>query len=200
MDILTFTVGDMRAGLPFHRLALSVPMSDVRLAIDDTGVGTLDTTVQVMDLRRKFGFAILPGKPDVRLVMIEIESRYIGLMIDASSPVSTIRDAEIDSSTGTDNTYVTGVIMDQGEPIFLFDWDALLTSETVLNVNDLFSIPMLKRKSSASSDFLEAVVREIGQSDKALSHQQIRQFAETSGVPLSVANRLVTFYIPHSDE
>ena len=118
----------------------------------------------------------------------------MGLIINRSSLISIIRDAEIESPTGTDHSYVTGMIMDKSEPVFLFDWDALLASDTTLDINDLFSKPMMDQTGSAESQFLEAIARETIQSDEAISHKQIRRTAETYGIPLSVANRLVTFY------
>lgn len=201
MDILTFTVGDLRTGLPLHRMALSASLPDSRPAVNDLGLGSMDTTIQVVDMRRKFGLPPPPGEHGTRLIMVEVASRLLGLIINMSSPVSIIRDAKVDASTRTDNPYVTGMIMDQDIPIFLFDWDALLASETVLDVNNLFEDPTQRHPSSPTSQFLEAVVRDFTQTEDmhaTISDQQIRAYAETYGIPLSVANRLVTFYLPQA--
>lgn len=200
MDILTFTVGDMRTGLPLHRMAFSVPLRDIRPSLDDTGMGSIDTTIQALDLRHKFGIPLPPGEHGTRMIMVEVADRLMGLIINMSSPVSIIRDAKIDSSTGTDNPVVAGIIMDQDDPILLFDWDALLSSETMVDVNTLFESPQ-GRQRSATSQFLEAVVRDLTRTDEGdttVTDQKIRSYAETYGIPLSVANRLVTFYLPQT--
>ncbi len=163
MDIVTFTVGDIRMGVPFPRLALSVMVSESRMVIDDAGKGTVDATVQVTDLRRKFGFATLSRQQAARVITIEKDGHLTGLVINRSSPVMIVRDAEVNPLTGTDSPFVTGTVTVDGEPVFLFDWDALLAFDEPLDINALFNEPMAEWEGSAESQFLETIVREAVQ-------------------------------------
>lgn len=193
MDILTFAVGDMRVALPFDRLAISASIPDARVSLDPSGSGTLSAAFEVVDLRKKFEFPSIKGEPYVRLIMAQIANRLVGLVINASSPVTLHRDAQVDTESTPRHPHILGLIFDQGEPAFLFDWDALLTSDTTINLNDLFCVPVLEDTRPAPARFLDAV-REQASPDAS----RIRQMAETFHLPPSVANRLASFYASHS--
>jgi len=160
MDIVTFTVGNIGMGVPFRRLALSALVSEGRVVIDDTGKGTLDATVQVTDLRRKFGFTTLPSEQAARVISIETDGHLTGLVINRSSPVKIVRDAEVKPPTGTYSPFVTGTATVDGELVFLFDWDALLASDETLDISDVFNKTIVEQEGSDESRFLETIVRE----------------------------------------
>ncbi len=200
MDILTFSVGDMRMGIPFSQVALSTILTQSTLQTDHTGAGTLDTIMPVIDLRHKFCFSVPAGEQDTRVITINMDNKSVGLVINWMSEVSILREVEVEAAPGTDHPYVTGMVMDRHEPVFLFDWDMVLSSDTMLNLNDLFSKPILEDFVSPTTLFLDAILQGTNNMEP-FSIQHIRQLAETHNIPLSTASRLVSFYIqnPVSD-
>lgn len=200
MDILTFSVGDMRMGIPFSQVALSTVLPHSTLQTTHTGAGTLDAVIPIIDLRHKFCFSVPAGEPDTRIITIDIDNKSVGLVINWTSEVSILQDVEIEAAPGTDHPYVTGMVMDRHEPVFLFDWDMVLSSDTMLNLNDLFSKPILEDMVSPATLFLDEILQ-TSNNTPTLSIQHIRQLAETHNIPLSTASRLASFYIqnPVSD-
>ena len=200
MDILVFSIGDMYIGIPFSQVALSTVLLESTLRTDHTGTGTLGATIPVIDLRYKFCFPVLPGERDTRIITVNLDNRSVGLVINRTSKGSILHEVDVEPTAGTDHPYVTGMVMNQNEPVFLFDWDIVLSSDTKLNLNDLFSKPILDYSVSPSTLFLDAILQ-TSDNAEALSVQHIRKLAETYGIPLSTASRLVSFYIqnPVSD-
>ena len=200
MDILTFSVGDMRMGIPVSQVALSRVLPQSTLRTDHTGTGSLDATMPVIDLRHKFCFPIPAGEGDTRFIVIDMDNTSVGLVINWTSEVSILQNIEMEAAPETDHPYVTGMVMDRREPVFLFDWDMVLSSDTLLNLNDLFSKPILEDFVSPTTLFLDAILQG-SQTPEQVSVQHVRQFADTHNIPFSTASRLVSFYLqnPVSD-
>lgn len=107
--------------------------------------------------------------------------------------MSILHEVDVEAAPGTDHPYVTGMVMDRHERVFLFDLDMVLSSDTMLNINDLFSKPILDDFVSPNTLFLEAAIQ-VAHETEGLSIQHIRQLAETHDIPLSTASRLVSFH------
>ncbi|MBI4553980.1 MAG: chemotaxis protein CheW [Candidatus Latescibacteria bacterium] len=195
MDILTFTVGDIQTGLPVHRLALSFSVAGAKVSVDHTGSGSMDATFRVVDLRRKLGLPVSGREQDTRLVMIETDTGLLGLIINTATRVVVVHNAAVESAFGIDNPYVLGITTYEGDPVFVFDWDALLASETVFDLNEIFSQPAFTNGLSTEARFLETVLRMIDDANAPM-RDQTRHLAATFNLPLSVAYRLITFYSP----
>jgi purine-binding chemotaxis protein CheW len=193
MDIITFSVGDMRMGIPFTQVALSSVLIQSTLQTNHTGAGTLNATMPIIDLRRKFCFSIPPGERDTRIIVVNLDNASVGLVINRTCDVSILHEVDVEAAPGTDHPYVTGVVMDRHERVFLFDLDMVLSSDTILNLNDLFSKPILDDFVSPNTLFLEAAIQ-VAHETEGLSIQHIRQLAETHDIPLSTASRLVSFH------
>ena len=108
--------------------------------------------------------------------------------------MSILNEVDVEAAPGTDHPYVTGMVMVRRKPVLLFDWDMVLSSDTILNLNDLFSKPILDDFVSPTTLFLEAAIQATHEAE-VLSIQHIRQLAETHDIPLSTASRLINFYI-----
>lgn len=200
MDIITFSVGDMRMGMPLSQASLSTVPARSTLQTDHTGTGTVEATLPVIDLRHKFCFPVPTGEQEVRLITVNLDHKSVGLVINRISEVSILQDVKVETAPGTDHPYITGMVMDQNEPVFLFDWDMVLSSDSRLDLNDLFSKPILDDVVSPASSFLDDILQ-AADGGEILSVQQIRRLAENHGVPLSTASRLAGFHLqtPVSD-
>lgn len=198
MDIFVITVGDMHLAIPFHSVALSLSFASERMKTDPDGTGQLETSLPVVDLRKKFGFPLLPGETETRVVFIDQGGRPIGLAVNHLSPVYLLQQVTMEPVPGVTHPYIKGMTMSKEEPVFLMDWDLLLASGTGVDMDDLFSEAASKEPLSAPSDFIEAF-RKLSEKPDSLPLKQIRQLAQTHRLPLSVANRLVTFYALSSE-
>ncbi|HIG45404.1 MAG TPA: chemotaxis protein CheW [candidate division Zixibacteria bacterium] len=200
MDIITFSVGDMRMGIPLSQVAPSSVLTQSTLQTNHTGAGTLNATMAIIDLRHKFCFSIPPGERDTRIIVVNLDNASVGLVINRTSDVSILQEVDVEAAPGTDHPYVTGMVMDRHEPVFLFDLDMVLSSDTMPNLNDLFSKPILDDLVSPKTLFLETAIQ-VAHGTEGLSIQHIRQLAETHDIPLSTASRLVNFHTenPASD-
>lgn len=198
MDILVITVGDMRLAIPFHNVALSMSFTSSNLKTDTHGTGQLETTLPVVDLRRKLGFRILPGEAEAHVVVIDLGGRLVGLAVNRMSPVYVMQQVTMEPVPGETYPYIKGMTMSQDEPVYLMDWDQLLSTGASMNLNDLFSETASKETLSASSAFIEAFGK-LSTKRGNVPLDQLRQMAQTHGVPLSVANRLFTRYALSSE-
>jgi purine-binding chemotaxis protein CheW len=85
--------------------------------------------VPVIDLRKRFRQAI-ENSPKTRVLVIALDGKLIGLLVDSASEVLKIASAEIEPSPqlfGEDNErYVTGVAKHLGRLVILLDVNKLL--------------------------------------------------------------------------
>lgn len=198
MDIFVITVGDMQLAIPFHSVALSLPFASELMKTDHDGTGKLESSLPVVDLRKKLGFPILPGETETRVIFIDQGGRPIGLAVNRLSPIYLLQQVTMEPVHGVTHPCIKGMTMSQDEPVFLMDWDQLLSSGTGLNLDVLFSETAWKEPISAPSGFIEAF-RMLSEKPDSLPIKPVRQLAQKHHLPLSVANRLVTYYALSSE-
>jgi hypothetical protein len=200
MDILVFSVGDMRVGIPFDQVALGIALNPLKITTDTTGSGRMEAALTVVDLRKKFNFQPISGEKGVQTIVVKREDRVLGLIVNRSSEARYVPDVKVVPFSGVDYPFLAGVVAAQDDMILIFDWDHLLESDTVVDINDLFSRPTGEETVSPSTRFLDGAMRIMSDSG-ALDRIRIRQLAEKHDIPLSVAWRLISFYRPRrSDE
>ena len=196
MDVVTFDVEDIRVCLPYEAIVLSPVLDDSRMSVNDSGSGTLNSTIHVVNLRRKFGFSTMSGDQGTRLLTAEISGRTVGLVLDRFATVELVRNAKIKPIEKAGQSYIVGVVADKADTIFLLDWDEILAEDDVLDINELFSLPAVEQTGSNESDFLVAISSVNRALQSGVTSDEIRRTAKKFGIPLSVANRLVTFHFP----
>jgi purine-binding chemotaxis protein CheW len=83
-----------------------------------------------MDLRKRFGAGDLQPDKKNRILVVELENKLIGLMVNSASEVLKIPPSEIESPgsvfADTESSYVTGVGKLNGRLIILLDISKLL--------------------------------------------------------------------------
>lgn len=196
MDVVIFDVADIRVCLPYEALVLSPVLDDSRMSVNDSGNGTLTSTIHVIDLRRKFGFSTMSGDQRTRLLTVEVSGRTVGLVLDRFATVDLARDVQIEPIESGEQSYIVGVVADRADTIFLLDWDEILADDDVFDINELFSLPAVEQAGSNESDFLVAISSANRSQHSGVSSDDVRRTAKEFGIPLSVANRLVTFHFP----
>jgi len=86
--------------------------------------------VPVMDLRKRFGQTEIISDKKNRILVVELENKLIGLIVNAASEVLKIPPSEVDSPGSVfaegESSYVTGVGKLKGRLIILLDIAKLL--------------------------------------------------------------------------
>jgi purine-binding chemotaxis protein CheW len=134
LQFVGFRVGEQSYALPISAVReivrppeiTPVPQSPEHVA----GVMNLrGRIVPVIDLRKRFRQAI-ENSPKTRVLVIALDGRLIGLLVDSASEVLKIASEEIEPSPqlfGEDNErYVTGVAKHLGRLVILLDVNKLL--------------------------------------------------------------------------
>jgi purine-binding chemotaxis protein CheW len=134
LQFVGFRVGEESYALPISTVReivrppeiTPVPQSPEHVA----GVMNLrGRIVPVIDLRKRFRQAI-ENSPKTRVLVIALDGKLIGLLVDSASEVLKIASAEIEPSPqlfGEDNErYVTGVAKHLGRLVILLDVNKLL--------------------------------------------------------------------------
>ena len=137
LQIVGFRIGRETFGLPIslvHEIVRPPEITNVPHAPEYVeGVMNLrGRIVPVIDLRRRFGGAALENSRKNRVLVVDVESRAVGLIVDSASEVLKISDAQIEPPpnvlTDAATSYVTGVAKYQGRLIILVDLKRILQS------------------------------------------------------------------------
>src|SRR3982075_4437486 len=96
--------------------------------------------IPVMDLRRLFGQTEIVSDKKNRILVVELEDKLIGLIVNAASEVLKIPPSEIDSPGSVfaegESSYVTGVGKLKGRLIILLDIAKLLHHPEFKNLEE----------------------------------------------------------------
>jgi purine-binding chemotaxis protein CheW len=137
LQIVGFRIGRETFGLPIslvHEIVRPPEITNVPHAPEYVeGVMNLrGRIVPVIDLRRRFGGAATKNSRLNRVLVVDVESRAVGLIVDSASEVLKISDAQIEPPpnvlTDAATSYVTGVAKYQGRLIILVDLRRILQS------------------------------------------------------------------------
>ena len=137
LQIVGFRIGRETFGLPIslvHEIVRPPEITNVPHAPEYVeGVMNLrGRIVPVIDLRRRFGGAAGENSRKNRVLVVDVESRAVGLIVDSASEVLKISDAQIEPPpnvlTEAATSYVTGVAKHQGRLIILVDLKRILQS------------------------------------------------------------------------
>ena len=145
-QIVGFRIGREDFGIPIERVHEIVrPMAIT--AVPDTpdhieGVINLrGKIVPVVDLRKRFGEKQPAGSRKNRIVVAEINSRQVGLLVDAASEVLKIAPDAIEDppdALGDDSSsYVRGVAKFKGRLIILIDLERIMRAGELKRVSEI---------------------------------------------------------------
>ena len=97
--------------------------------------------VSVIDLRKRFGEKAITSDRKNRVIVVEMEKKLVGLIVDAASEVLKVPEAEIENPPNVfeegDLNYVTGVGKLKGRLIILIDLTKVLQRGELKRIGDL---------------------------------------------------------------
>jgi purine-binding chemotaxis protein CheW len=137
LQIVGFRIGRETFGLPIstvHEIVRTPEITNVPHAPEYVeGVMNLrGRIVPVIDLRRRFGGVTVQNNKKNRVLVVDVDSRPVGLIVDGASEVLKISDVEIEPPPNVfgdaSTNYVTGVAKYQGRLIILVDLRKILQS------------------------------------------------------------------------
>ncbi len=135
LHIVGFRVGRETFGVPIHLVHEIVRVPDITSVPDcpDYIEGVINLRgkiVSVIDLRKRFGEREIASDRKNRVMVVEVEKKMVGLVVDAASEVLKIPPSEIEDPPNVfedgDLNYVTGVGKLNGRLIILVDLTKVL--------------------------------------------------------------------------
>jgi purine-binding chemotaxis protein CheW len=145
LQVVGFRIGNETYGVRIGavREIVRVPEITAVPSAPDTVEGVINLRgkiIPVMDLRKRFGQAeVRPDKKN-RILVVELENKLVGLIVNAASEVLKIPPSEIEAP-GTmfaegESSYVTGVGKLKGRLIILLDVGKLLQRSEVKRIEE----------------------------------------------------------------
>jgi purine-binding chemotaxis protein CheW len=135
LQVVGFRIGNETFGVRIAsvREIVRVPEITSVPSAPDTVEGVINLRgkiIPVMDLRKRFGQADIHPDKKNRILVVELESKLIGLIVNAASEVLKIPPSEIEAPGSVfadgESNYVTGVGKLKGRLIILLDVSKLL--------------------------------------------------------------------------
>jgi len=153
LQVVGFRIGDETFGVRIGSVREIVRVPEITSVPNapDTIEGVINLRgkiIPVMDLRKRFGHAEIQPDKKNRILVVELEGKLVGLIVNSASEVLKIPPSEIESPgsvfADSESIYVTGVGKLKGRLIILLDISKLLhrpefkkleeTAETVASV------------------------------------------------------------------
>jgi purine-binding chemotaxis protein CheW len=145
LQVVGFRIGNETFGVRIGsvREIVRVPEITSVPSAPDTVEGVINLRgkiIPVMDLRKRFGqIDIHPDKKN-RILVVELENKLIGLIVNAASEVLKIPPSEIEAPGSVfaegESSYVTGVGKLRGRLIILLDVSKLLHKQEVKRLEE----------------------------------------------------------------
>lgn len=149
VQVVGFRIGRETFGLPIGsvREIVRVPeITSVPNAPDfiEGVINLRGRIIPVVDLRKRFGEAVGAPSKKNRIVVVEVESRSIGLMVNSASEVLKIPPSEIEPPHSVfqegDLNYITGVGKLHGRLVILLDLSKILQRGELRRLEDAAEI------------------------------------------------------------
>jgi purine-binding chemotaxis protein CheW len=135
LQIVGFRIGNETYGVRIAavREIVRVPEITAVPSAPDTVEGVINLRgkiIPVMDLRKRFGHSEIKSDKKNRILVVELENKLLGLIVNSASEVLKIPPSEIEAPGSVfadgESGYVTGVGKLQGRLIILLDISKLL--------------------------------------------------------------------------
>jgi purine-binding chemotaxis protein CheW len=145
LQVVGFRIGNETFGVRIAsvREIVRVPEITAVPSAPETVEGVINLRgkiIPVMDLRKRFGHVDLQPNKKNRILVVELDNKLVGLIVNAASEVLKIPPSDIEPP-GTvfaegESSYVTGVAKLKGRLIILLDVDKLLHQQDVKRVEE----------------------------------------------------------------
>lgn len=146
LQIVGFRVGRETFGVPISLVHEIVRVPDITAVPEapDYVEGVINLRgriISVIDLRKRFGEKEISSNKKNRILVVEVESRMFGLIVDTASEVLKVPEAEIDLPPNIfeegELNYVTGVGKLRGRLIIMIDLTKILQKGELRRLDEL---------------------------------------------------------------
>ena len=146
LQIVGFRVGRETFGVPISLVHEIVRVPDITAVPEapDYVEGVINLRgriISVIDLRKRFGEREISPNKKNRILVVEVEGRMFGLIVDAASEVLKVPEAEIDLPPNVfeegELNYVTGVGKLRGRLIIMIDLNKILQKGELRRLGEL---------------------------------------------------------------
>jgi purine-binding chemotaxis protein CheW len=146
LHIVGFRIGRETFGVPIalvHEIVRVPEITAVPEAPDyiEGVINLRGKIISIVDLRKRFGERQILSTKKNRILVVEVENRMVGLVVDAASEVLKIPPSEIDAPPNVfeegELNYVTGVGKLGGRLIILIDLSKILQRGELKRLADL---------------------------------------------------------------
>lgn len=137
LQVVCFFVGDGQYALDIMRIKeiiRPVPITRVPLAprFVEGIIELRGAFLPIVDLRKRFGIEVSAPDRDARYVVVGLEGRIIGLLVDKVADRRRVALSEVSEppamAFGADTRFFSGVLKSEGEIVVLLDLDAILSA------------------------------------------------------------------------
>jgi purine-binding chemotaxis protein CheW len=135
LHLVGFRVGRETFGVPIHLVHEIVRVPEITAVPEapeyiEGVINLRGKIVSVLDLRKRFGEKEIASDRKNRVIVVEMDKKLVGLIVDAASEVLKVPAAEIENPPNVfeegDLNYVTGVGKLKGRLIILIDLTKVL--------------------------------------------------------------------------
>lgn len=146
LHLVGFRVGRETFGVPIHLVHEIVRVPEITAVPEapeyiEGVINLRGKIVSVIDLRKRFGEKEITSDRKNRVMVIEVEKKLVGLIVDSASEVLKLPPTEIDHPPNVfeegDLNYVTGVGKLKGRLIILIDLTKILQRGELKRIGDL---------------------------------------------------------------
>jgi purine-binding chemotaxis protein CheW len=146
LHLIGFRVGRETFGVPIHLVHEIVRIPEITAVPDapeyiEGVINLRGKIVSVIDLRKRFGEKELTADRKNRVIVVEVDKKLVGLIVDAASEVLKLPPAEIETPPNVfkegDLNYVTGVGKLKGRLIILIDLTKILQRGELKRIGEL---------------------------------------------------------------
>ena len=145
LQVVGFRIGNETFGVRIAsvREIVRVPEITAVPSAPDTVEGVINLRgkiIPVMDLRKRFGHVDIQPDKKNRILVVELQNKLVGLIVNAASEVLKIPPSEIEAPGSVfaegESSYVTGVGKLKGRLIILLDVSKLLHQQEVKKLEE----------------------------------------------------------------
>jgi purine-binding chemotaxis protein CheW len=149
LQLVSFNIGDEEFGVDILKVQEINRMVQVTRVPNtpDYVLGVINLrgkVIPIIDMRNRLGMATKEFDKDTRIVIVEIESKVIGFVVDAVSEVIRINKSITEPPppmvAGIDSEYITAIGKLEDRLLILLDLRKILTDEDHKSLGDLDNI------------------------------------------------------------
>jgi len=159
LHLIGFSIGRETFGVPIERVHQIVGVPEITAVPDspDCVEGVINLRgkiVSIVDLRKRFGEKEIRSHRKNRVLVVEVQGKMVGLIVDSASEVLKIPHADIEQPPNVfeegDLNYVTGVGKLNGRLIILVDLTKILQRGELRRVGEFAESRLAEESVSAN--------------------------------------------------